>query len=192
MKRFFTHATITLSALLFSIQSHALLISSEGSFNENNQVTFEYDFSANLIDVQAFDIYFAFDLFDNISVDSVNDSLDVIDLPSNPDFFEDAIVSFVVLDNALSLGNTLESFAISADYIGTAPIESLSSLTQFYDIVDDNFDIVDPNDFGVIVPADYGQTVAPITKVNAPTSVLFLLLGFGALVFASRVNKGAN
>jgi hypothetical protein len=169
-----------LSLMLFSSLSQALLITANASVDENKTFTIEYVFEATNVDVQAFDLFFDFDLFENlrfVSNDTIGD-WEAFIFPRDDFFGDPATLNFESFGAALTSGEQLTGFIVMIDFIG-------DTLPEFFQ---QSFEIYDPFSFEP-VDSDQNGLSANIavesTAINTPSSFLFLLFGFALFVLAN-------
>ncbi|MBF7073471.1 hypothetical protein ISG33_08695 [Glaciecola sp. MH2013] len=180
---------ITLGALLFSMNSYALLITSNAEIDTDNRITFTYDIQANLIDTYSFELLFDYALFDNIELDesSVPAGWDPLVLQSVPDFWEDGLVNFLADFDPLPLGSSILGLVITADYLGG---DTPTNIEQNYEIYgDDGFSVPDFDQLGLVLPNDFGQLTTSVTSVSSPSAIALLLSGLGFVLMQRRGSK---
>lgn len=176
-----------LSLLMFSVSSKALIIKGSATIDNGNQITIDYVFEANQIDVFTFDLFFDMAIFDNIQVtqNPLPTEWETLVLPSDPFFGEDGLVNFLSLGAPIGLNTSLSGFQIVADFIGSVVPENF---TQQYEVLD-------PNTFSPVVPAVSGlSTAIEVVKadINAPSILLLFFLSLCSLVYMrKRRNPGA-
>jgi hypothetical protein len=178
----------SLIMLFASSMSHALLISASASVDQNNQFTIDYTFTATNVDIEAFDLFFDFDLFENLQLksDAVVDGWEAFIFPRN-EFFgvkEPATLSFESLGTALLSGESLLGFSFTIDFIGDVLPETFTQAFEVYDPF--TFDPIETDQGGLS-----SLISVESTAVNAPTGIMLLSLSFIALMaMRTRKQKG--
>lgn len=171
----------TLLLAFVSAYSHAALVFGEATIDDDNKVTIDYVFEGTVADTFLFEVYFDYELFDNLTVTQtpVGSDWDVLAFQSTPSFFEDAILSFESFGDALMIGELLSGFQVSVDYLGTDPLTQLSQSAFVYDPFDFSLPPVVSGPAPVIA-------VIPV-EVNAPaSSIVLFFASLGVLFMRAR------